>query len=41
VLLRPIGDTMYLFPPLTVEAADVRTMVTVLEESVSAVASAA
>jgi len=40
VLLRPIGDTMYLFPPLTVERADVRTMVTVLEESVSAVAAA-
>jgi adenosylmethionine-8-amino-7-oxononanoate aminotransferase len=38
VLLRPIGDTMYLFPPLTVEGADVHVMVTVLEESVSAVA---
>ena len=40
VLLRPIGDTMYLFPPLTVEADDVRRMVTVLEESVSVVAAA-
>jgi adenosylmethionine-8-amino-7-oxononanoate aminotransferase len=37
VLLRPIGDTMYLFPPLTVEAADVREMVAVLEASVEAV----
>jgi adenosylmethionine-8-amino-7-oxononanoate aminotransferase len=40
VLLRPIGDTMYLFPPLTVEAADVREMVDVLEASVEAVARA-
>jgi adenosylmethionine-8-amino-7-oxononanoate aminotransferase len=38
VLLRPIGDTMYLCPPLTVEPADVREMVAVLEASVEAVA---
>jgi adenosylmethionine-8-amino-7-oxononanoate aminotransferase len=37
-LLRPIGDTMYLFPPLTVEPADVREMVAVLEASVAAAA---
>jgi adenosylmethionine-8-amino-7-oxononanoate aminotransferase len=41
VLLRPIGDTMYLFPPLTVEPADVREMVEVLGASVEAVAAAA
>jgi adenosylmethionine-8-amino-7-oxononanoate aminotransferase len=40
VLLRPIGDTMYLFPPLTVEPADVRQMVDVLGASVEAVAAA-
>ncbi len=38
VLLRPIGDTMYLFPPLNVEAADVKQIVAVLEQSVAAVA---
>jgi adenosylmethionine-8-amino-7-oxononanoate aminotransferase len=38
VLLRPIGDTMYLFPPLTVAAADVQEMVSVLEASVATVA---
>jgi adenosylmethionine-8-amino-7-oxononanoate aminotransferase len=38
VLLRPIGDTLYLFPPLIVEAADVGEMVRVLEASVDAVA---
>jgi adenosylmethionine-8-amino-7-oxononanoate aminotransferase len=38
VLLRPIGDTMYFFPPLTVEPADVREMVDVLASSVAAVA---
>jgi adenosylmethionine-8-amino-7-oxononanoate aminotransferase len=37
VLLRPIGDTMYLFPPLNVEPDDVREMVAVLEASVEAV----
>ncbi|HVU51428.1 MAG TPA: aminotransferase class III-fold pyridoxal phosphate-dependent enzyme [Polyangia bacterium] len=37
VLLRPIGDTMYLFPPLVVDPADVREMVAVLEASVEAV----
>ncbi len=38
VLLRPIGDTLYLLPPLTVEAADVTQMATVLEASVELVA---
>jgi adenosylmethionine-8-amino-7-oxononanoate aminotransferase len=38
VLLRPIGDTMYLFPPLTVEPEDVAEMVAVLAASVEAVA---
>jgi adenosylmethionine---8-amino-7-oxononanoate aminotransferase len=37
VLLRPIGDTLYLFPPLTVDPADVDEMVSVLESSVAAV----
>jgi adenosylmethionine-8-amino-7-oxononanoate aminotransferase len=40
VLLRPIGDTMYLFPPLVVQPADVREMVAVLEASVEAVTKA-
>jgi adenosylmethionine---8-amino-7-oxononanoate aminotransferase len=40
VLLRPIGDTMYLFPPLTVERGDVGEMVAVLEASVATVATA-
>ena len=40
VLLRPIGDTLYLFPPLTVEPADVDQMVAVLEASVEAVVEA-
>jgi adenosylmethionine-8-amino-7-oxononanoate aminotransferase len=37
VLLRNIGDTMYLFPPLNVARADVAAMVRVLEASVEAV----
>jgi adenosylmethionine---8-amino-7-oxononanoate aminotransferase len=40
VLLRPIGDTMYLCPPLNVARADVDEMVAVLEASVAAVATA-
>jgi adenosylmethionine-8-amino-7-oxononanoate aminotransferase len=40
VLLRPIGDTMYLFPPLLVEPRDVAEMAAVLEASVAAVAAA-
>jgi adenosylmethionine-8-amino-7-oxononanoate aminotransferase len=36
-LLRPIGDTLYLFPPLNVAADDVREMVAILEASVAAV----
>jgi adenosylmethionine-8-amino-7-oxononanoate aminotransferase len=37
-LLRPIGDTLYLFPPLNVAADDVGEMVAILEASVAAVA---
>ena len=37
VLLRSIGDTIYLCPPLNVEAADVGEMIAVLEQSVAAV----
>jgi adenosylmethionine-8-amino-7-oxononanoate aminotransferase len=36
-LLRPLGDTMYLFPPLNTAADDLRAMVAVLAESVDAV----
>jgi adenosylmethionine-8-amino-7-oxononanoate aminotransferase len=36
VLLRNIGDTMYLFPPLNVAHADVAEMVRVLEASTEA-----
>jgi adenosylmethionine---8-amino-7-oxononanoate aminotransferase len=36
-LLRPLGDTMYLFPPLNAAADDLRAMVRVLGESVDAV----
>jgi adenosylmethionine-8-amino-7-oxononanoate aminotransferase len=39
-LLRPIGDTMYLFPPLTVLGADIAQMVEVLSASLAAVAAA-
>jgi adenosylmethionine-8-amino-7-oxononanoate aminotransferase len=37
VLLRPIGDTMYLFPPLTVTHEEIAQMLAVLEASVAAV----
>ena len=36
-LLRPLGDTMYLFPPLNTSAADLQAMVAVLAESLDAV----
>ena len=36
-LLRPLGDTMYLCPPLTTGAADLRAMIAVLAESLDAV----
>jgi adenosylmethionine-8-amino-7-oxononanoate aminotransferase len=36
-LLRPLGDTMYLFPPLTVSAADIDEMGTILADSLDAV----
>jgi adenosylmethionine---8-amino-7-oxononanoate aminotransferase len=41
VLLRPIGDTMYLFPPLTVSTSDIAEMVEVLGASVGVVAAEA
>jgi adenosylmethionine---8-amino-7-oxononanoate aminotransferase len=36
-LLRPLGDTMYLFPPLTTGPEDLRAMVGLLGESLDAV----
>jgi adenosylmethionine-8-amino-7-oxononanoate aminotransferase len=37
-LLRPLGDTLYLFPPLDTAPEDLRAMVAVLGESIDAVA---
>jgi adenosylmethionine-8-amino-7-oxononanoate aminotransferase len=36
-LLRPIGDTMYLFPPLTVTAEEIDEMTAILADSLDAV----
>jgi adenosylmethionine-8-amino-7-oxononanoate aminotransferase len=36
-LLRPLGDTMYLFPPLNTAPADLRAMVDILGQSIDAV----
>jgi adenosylmethionine-8-amino-7-oxononanoate aminotransferase len=36
-LLRPIGDTMYLFPPLTVTPAEIDQMAAILGDSLDAV----
>ncbi len=36
-LLRPLGDSMYLFPPLNSTAEDIDAMVTVLEDAVGRV----
>jgi adenosylmethionine-8-amino-7-oxononanoate aminotransferase len=36
-LLRPLGDTMYLFPPLTVAEADIDEMSVILRDSLDAV----
>ncbi len=36
-LLRPLGDTLYLFPPLTTRASDLLEMVDILAGSVDAV----
>jgi len=36
-LLRPLGDTLYLFPPLNTAAADIDQMIAVLTDSVDAV----
>ena len=37
VLLRNLGDTMYLFPPLNISHEDIQTMLHVLEESLKEV----
>ncbi len=39
-LLRPLGDTMYLFPPLTVTPAEIDEMVGILRTSADAICSA-
>jgi adenosylmethionine-8-amino-7-oxononanoate aminotransferase len=39
-LLRPLGDTMYLFPPLNTSAEDLRAMVAILGASIDAVMTA-
>ena len=36
-LLRPIGDTMYLFPPLTVTPEEIDEMAAILADSLDAV----
>ena len=36
-LLRPLGDTLYLFPPLNTAAGDIDQMIAILTESVDAV----
>jgi adenosylmethionine---8-amino-7-oxononanoate aminotransferase len=36
-LLRPLGDTLYLFPPLTTRASDLLEMIDILADSVDAV----
>ena len=36
-LLRPLGDTMYLFPPLTTTESDLDEMAAVLGDSLDAV----
>jgi adenosylmethionine-8-amino-7-oxononanoate aminotransferase len=36
-LLRPIGDTMYLFPPLNTAPADLDQMIAILADSVDEV----
>src|SRR6185503_10201587 len=36
-LLRPLGDTMYLFPPLTATEADLGEMAAILGQSLDAV----
>jgi adenosylmethionine-8-amino-7-oxononanoate aminotransferase len=36
-LLRPLGDSMYLFPPLNAPGADLDAMVGILADSIDAV----
>jgi adenosylmethionine-8-amino-7-oxononanoate aminotransferase len=36
-LLRPLGDSMYLFPPLNASFADLDAMVAILADSIDAV----
>lgn len=38
-LLRPLGDTMYLFPPLTIGVEDISATMRILGESIDAVLS--
>jgi adenosylmethionine-8-amino-7-oxononanoate aminotransferase len=37
-LLRPLGDTLYLFPPLNASDGDLDAMVRILGESIAAAA---
>jgi adenosylmethionine-8-amino-7-oxononanoate aminotransferase len=37
-LLRPLGDTMYLYPPLTVSDGEIAEMAAILADSIDAVA---
>ena len=36
-LLRPLGDTLYLFPPLTISAAEIDRLLAIVADSVAAV----
>ena len=36
-LLRPLGDTMYLFPPLTATDAEIEEMAAILGDSLDAI----
>jgi adenosylmethionine-8-amino-7-oxononanoate aminotransferase len=36
-LLRPLGDSMYLFPPLVTRPDDLRAMIAILADSIDAV----
>jgi len=36
-LLRPLGDTLYLFPPLTIAAADIDRLLSIVGDSIDAV----
>ena len=38
-LLRPLGDTLYLFPPLTITTMDIDQLLAIVADSVDAVIS--